>query len=85
MKPNLLIRKAKPMISSKQNSDDLPPNLSTQKAISKEIANKNNRNMFVKKKIGMFLNTQMLCMHTCMHRCHVFKLILKLSRNSEIC
>ena len=73
MKPNLLIRKAKPMISSKQNSDDLPPNLSTQKAISKEIANKNNRNMFVKKQIGMFLNRQMLCMHNCMHRCHAFQ------------
>ena len=73
MKPNLLIRKAKPMISSKLNSDDLPPNLSTQKAISKEIAHKNNRNMFVKKQIRMFLNTQMLCMHTCMHRCHVFQ------------
>ena len=73
MKPNLLIRKAKPMISSKQNSDDLPPNLSTQKAISKEIAHENNRNMFVKKQIGMFLNTQMLCMDTCMHRCHVFQ------------
>ena len=46
----MLITIAKPMITSKLNSHDLPPNFSAQKVISKYIANKNNnRNMFVKK------------------------------------
>ena len=35
MKPKVLIAIAKPMIASKHNSDDLPPNLSTQEVISK--------------------------------------------------
>ena len=34
MKPKVLIAIAKPMIASKHNSDDLPPNLSTQEVIS---------------------------------------------------
>ena len=77
LKPKALITIAKPMIVSKPNGDDLPPNLSTQKAISKYIANKNNRNMFVKNQIGMFLKTQILYMHTCMHWCHIFQANLK--------
>ena len=77
MKPKVLITIAKPIITSKRNSDNLPPNLNTQNIISKYIANKNKRNMFVKKQIGMFLKTQMLHMHTCMHRCHIFQANLK--------
>ena len=81
----MLIIIAKPVIASKHHSDDLPPNLSTQKIKSKQIAIKNNRNMFVKNKWACFSK----------HKCYIyilvytdalyFKLTEKLSHNPKIC